>query len=610
MKTLDFEAGPDQVVETLSDGRVKVRRKVCFLSAPEGVRISTVSSPANGMPFSALKSTAVKGAVPVHDPPKADEAQAWDSGAAVGRLRSWAGVDGEAPDWAKFAKGFAWTDPGADNLGGFKLPHHDVQDGQLVTVWTGVAAAMGALRGARGGVQLPDADRAAVEAHLVAHYQQFGKPVPGEPEATGAEKNVDPTNDPKTATKDAATKTDAPDEATLVQTLKRLLGIAPAVAVADKSRTLATSIAQVQARDKFWDDFWSLRRAFQDVVDGAVCCGEDLPEGTDPAQVVNNASVEFTTRVAALVAQAKAAGVFTAKAEDAPRCVKAEASEDAAVVGIKLSADALATSKAGKVLSSANEGLVRQAVDALTALLAAAAPAPVPEVPKVEAQPGAAGAVAGSEKAAGAPGPAGQETTMDATKVLAAIKAGRLDEATKLLEAESSKGAETVTAEAGKEAEAAAPAPGKPVPAMPVKPEEMPAAVKARLDQMDTAIKSGFEALEAQLVGALKAITGLEDQPDPQGQAIARQVNGAMNPAEAANDAGQFRYQAPTGDPLGTPIPVQGNAPVAAASPSVKSMEDRLAGLEALIGARPAAKAQDATGQRDGSEMWGASIFG
>ena len=53
-------------------------------------------------------------------------------------------------------------------------------DGKLVVVWRGVAAAMAALRGARGGVEIPRSDYDAVYRHLARHYRQFDKELPEE----------------------------------------------------------------------------------------------------------------------------------------------------------------------------------------------------------------------------------------------------------------------------------------------------------------------------------------------------------------------------------------------------------------------------------------------
>ena len=58
------------------------------------------------------------------------------------------------------------------------MPHHDIIDGRLCVVWRGVAAAMAALMGARGGVDIPAADKRSVYTHLARHYAQFDREPP------------------------------------------------------------------------------------------------------------------------------------------------------------------------------------------------------------------------------------------------------------------------------------------------------------------------------------------------------------------------------------------------------------------------------------------------
>ena len=115
-------------------------------------------------------------AVPANvDSPKADRDTPWDGDAARKRVLAWAGgPDKENVDWAKYAKAFAWYDAdNMENLGSYKLPHHDIVDGELKVVFNGVVAAKAALAGARGGVDLPD-DRAKADAHIAYHLEQFG----------------------------------------------------------------------------------------------------------------------------------------------------------------------------------------------------------------------------------------------------------------------------------------------------------------------------------------------------------------------------------------------------------------------------------------------------
>ena len=118
--------------------------------------------------------------VPFEETPKAPEDREWDADAAEQRIRRWAGgPDKENIDWGKYRQAFAWYDPEhADDFSGYKLPHHDVIDGRLVVVWRGVAAAMAALMGARGGVDIPAEDRRGVNNHLAKHYAQFDREPP------------------------------------------------------------------------------------------------------------------------------------------------------------------------------------------------------------------------------------------------------------------------------------------------------------------------------------------------------------------------------------------------------------------------------------------------
>lgn len=64
-----------------------------------------------------------------------------------------------------------------EDKGAYKGPHH-VADGNAV-VWRGVAAAMAALLGARGGFEgIPDAEHRQGYDHLVKHYEQFDEDPP------------------------------------------------------------------------------------------------------------------------------------------------------------------------------------------------------------------------------------------------------------------------------------------------------------------------------------------------------------------------------------------------------------------------------------------------
>lgn len=77
----------------------------------------------------------------------------------------------------RIAGHFAWARAmPPETYGDLKLPHHRPSDGAVV--WRGVAAGMGVLLGARGGVDIPDGDREAVHGHLASHYRQWDREPP------------------------------------------------------------------------------------------------------------------------------------------------------------------------------------------------------------------------------------------------------------------------------------------------------------------------------------------------------------------------------------------------------------------------------------------------
>ena len=103
------------------------------------------------------------GVIPYDPGTKADEGLSWSFNAAD-------------YDTSQLKRSCAWFDSAnPDVKDSYKLPHH-LPDGRVV--WRGVATAMEALLGARGGVQIPSGDRQGVYNHLAKHYDQFGKTPP------------------------------------------------------------------------------------------------------------------------------------------------------------------------------------------------------------------------------------------------------------------------------------------------------------------------------------------------------------------------------------------------------------------------------------------------
>lgn len=71
----------------------------------------------------------------------------------------------------------AWYDSEKPEIkSSYKLPHHELSG--YKTNWKGVVAAMAALMGARGGVDIPESDRQGVYLHLAKHYTDFDKEAP------------------------------------------------------------------------------------------------------------------------------------------------------------------------------------------------------------------------------------------------------------------------------------------------------------------------------------------------------------------------------------------------------------------------------------------------
>ena len=108
----------------------------------------------------------MKGVIPFKKYPTDDIGATWDGPAEI-----------KAADVVALKVMCAWFDETAPEVkGSYKLPHHRAESKNVV--WAGVAAAMGALLGARGGVEVPEGDRKGIYGHLVKHYAQFEKTPP------------------------------------------------------------------------------------------------------------------------------------------------------------------------------------------------------------------------------------------------------------------------------------------------------------------------------------------------------------------------------------------------------------------------------------------------
>lgn len=115
-----------------------------------------------------------RGAVPYKEFPLL-ESTSWDGSAAVRAMRRWASSDGsgnpDTMDWPKYRNGFTWYDAGNEEIfGSYKLPHHNIVDGGLVTDRQGLFAARQRL----DQTDMPEGDHAGARSHLDRHYEDFG----------------------------------------------------------------------------------------------------------------------------------------------------------------------------------------------------------------------------------------------------------------------------------------------------------------------------------------------------------------------------------------------------------------------------------------------------
>jgi len=102
-----------------------------------------------------------------------EQDHAWDADAAQGRILSWAGGGDDLSDmdWSKYREAYFWYDSAnAEQAGSYKLPFADVIDGKLTAIWHGVTACAAVINGSRGGVDIPDADVAAVKSRIGKYY--------------------------------------------------------------------------------------------------------------------------------------------------------------------------------------------------------------------------------------------------------------------------------------------------------------------------------------------------------------------------------------------------------------------------------------------------------
>lgn len=107
----------------------------------------------------------------------ADRGYRWDSSAAEKRVRSWAGAE-EGPN-SKYKSTFIYFDPDNDDtFDGYKLLVADVIGGEIKVVPRAVFAVRAVLSGARGGVDIPEADIIKAKKVVNTLYQDMDLEAP------------------------------------------------------------------------------------------------------------------------------------------------------------------------------------------------------------------------------------------------------------------------------------------------------------------------------------------------------------------------------------------------------------------------------------------------
>jgi len=111
--------------------------------------------------------------LPVYD----DHAEPWDAAAARDAIL---GDEPGDAEWARFGKAHVWIDEDkAETRAAYKLPIAKPDGkGALRVPWRAVTSAMGAVHGARGGVDIPESDKRKAHDHLARYYDKFGEEAP------------------------------------------------------------------------------------------------------------------------------------------------------------------------------------------------------------------------------------------------------------------------------------------------------------------------------------------------------------------------------------------------------------------------------------------------
>lgn len=166
-------------LNALSIGFNAIKRESNVIKELKVLEVSIVSLPANpeAKVLNVYEKMLVKGVVPEHPWRYGkDDEGGWEKpNLSDFTDKAWDELSEE--EKRSIAGHFAWAPKNPpERFTDLKLPHHDPKSHAVV--WRGVVAAMAALMGARGGVDIPEEDRKKVYNHLAKHYEEFGREPP------------------------------------------------------------------------------------------------------------------------------------------------------------------------------------------------------------------------------------------------------------------------------------------------------------------------------------------------------------------------------------------------------------------------------------------------
>ena len=143
----------------------------------------------------------------------------WNESAAISRVKKWAKKADGTTDWDKYALAFACHDGrSATQFDSYRLCHHDVVDGNLVTSKAGVIACVQHIN------SVGTAHRAEAMEHLSQHHTQMGLTDPFTKKVTMAQKKMDDSTSEETKLDDGD---DSDATTTRAKKAKKLANVDP-----------------------------------------------------------------------------------------------------------------------------------------------------------------------------------------------------------------------------------------------------------------------------------------------------------------------------------------------------------------------------------------------